>query len=125
MLTNNPEPSYVHQTNIIGMLPGCTDATWAANPNTCETAPDPPAPRRLACRHGAHGRGRHAVLGTGPSAGRLPHLLQALTPYVQLTEGQIGTVLADQSAWSAPAASDVTATETNASSPSPTPGPLR
>ena len=27
MLTNNPEPSYVHQTNMIGILPGCTDAS--------------------------------------------------------------------------------------------------
>ena len=32
MLTNNPEPSYVHQTNLIGILPGCTDSTWAADP---------------------------------------------------------------------------------------------
>ncbi len=32
MLTNNPEPSYVHQTNIIGMLPGCTDADLGGQP---------------------------------------------------------------------------------------------
>ena len=114
MLTNNPEPSYVHQTNIIGILPGCTDSTWAANPNTCETAPDP------TCTSASCMPATAPTAGDGTLYSVLDPLLSAyhsyfsaLTPYVQLTEGQIATVLANQSAWSGPAASDVTASETN------------
>ena len=114
MLTNNPEPSYVHQTNIIGMLPGCTDATWAANPNTCETAPDPTCTAATCMPATAPTAGDGTLYSVlDPLLAAYHTYFSALTPYVQLTEGQIGTVLADQSAWSAPAASDVTATETN------------
>jgi hypothetical protein len=116
MLTNNPEPSYVHQTNIIGILPGCTDTTWAANPNTCED----PSVLTSSCTAASCMPTTPDTAGDGTLYSVLDPLLtdyhsyfSALTPYVQLTEGQIATVLADQSAWSGTAASDVSATETN------------
>ena len=46
MLTNNPEPSYVHQTNIMGIPPGCTDATWPSNCTVTATSGTPAGHRR-------------------------------------------------------------------------------
>ena len=95
MLTNNPEPSYVHQTNLLGQPP--------AGPATTGTPPDTPD-----------------TTGDGLLYSVLNPLLAeydadfntATTPYEQLTEGAIANVLADQAAWPA-ASADVTASETN------------
>jgi len=121
MLTNNPEPSYVHQTNLIGILPGCTDSTWAADPDTCATAPS------TTCTSATCMPATPDTAGDGLLYSVLDPLLAdyesyfadnttntGTTPYLQLTEGQIGSVLADQSAWSTAAAGgQVTATESN------------
>jgi len=121
MLTNNPEPSYVHQTNLIGILPGCTDSTWAADPDTCAT------PASTTCSSATCMPATADTAGDGLLYSVLDPLLadyesyfadnttnSGTTPYLQLTEGQIGSVLADQSAWSTAAAgSQVTATESN------------
>ena len=95
MLTNNPEPSYVHQTNLIGEPP--------AGPATTGTPPDTPD-----------------TTGDGLLYSVLNPLLAeydadfntTTTPYEQLTEGAIASVLAEQAAWPA-ASDDVTASETN------------
>jgi hypothetical protein len=93
MLTNNPEPSYVHQTNIMGIPPGCTDATWPSNCIVTATTGTPPATADTT------GDGLlYSVLD--PLLSEYHSYFSAATPYVQLTEGQIATVLADQSAWS-------------------------
>ncbi len=119
MLTNNPEPSYVHQTNIIGILPGCTDSTWATEAsataaNNCATPPS------TSCTATSCMPATAPTAGDGTLYSVLDPLLaayhsyfSALTPYVQLTEGQIATVLANQSAWAGPASGAVTASETN------------
>ena len=123
MLTNNPEPSYVHQTNLIGILPGCTAATWATNPDTCATAPS------TTCTSATCMPATPDTTGDGLLYSVLDPLLadyesyfsdnsanSGTTPYLQLTEGQIGSVLADQSAWStAVTGGQVSATETNGS----------
>jgi hypothetical protein len=123
MLTNNPEPSYVHQTNLIGILPGCTDTTWAADPDTCATPPSP------TCASASCMPATPDATGDGTLYSVLDPLLAdyesyfadnstntGATPYLQLTEGQIASVLADQSNWSsALAAGQVTASETNGS----------
>ncbi|HXW78638.1 MAG TPA: hypothetical protein VEJ84_04020, partial [Acidimicrobiales bacterium] len=121
MLTNNPEPSYVHQTNLMGILPGCTTSTTGGagtvwpNCAPAATTGTPPATAD--------------TTGDGLLYSVLDPLLAeyhsyfndnatntGATPFVQLTEGQIATVLADQSAWSSnvtSAAPPVTASETN------------
>jgi putative Ig domain-containing protein len=123
MLTNNPEPSYVHQTNLIGILPGCTATTWAADPDTCA------APASTTCTSASCMPTTPDTTGDGLLYSVLDPLLAdyesyfsdnsantGTTPYLQLTEGQIGSVLADQSAWSTGAAGgQVSATETNGS----------
>ena len=93
MLTNNPEPSYVHQTNIMGIPPGCTIATWPGNCTVTATTGTPPA--------------TVDTTGDGLLYSVLDSLLSeyhsyfsSVTPYLQLTEGQIGAELANQSAWS-------------------------
>ena len=102
MLSNNPEPSYVHQTNLIGSPPGCSTPTVcnAAPPSTAPSTPDTTGDGLL-----------YSVLN--------PLLAEynadfntTTTPYEQLTEGQIATILADQSAWG-DGTSGVSATETN------------
>jgi hypothetical protein len=101
-LENNPEPSYVHQTNLMGSPPGCGDASEA-----CDAAPPSAAP------------GTADTTGDGLLYSVLNPLLaeynadfSPATPYVQLTEGAIGTVLAEQAAWG-DGVSGVTATEQN------------
>ena len=128
MLTNNPEPSYVHQTNLMGILPGCTDAEWAAGGDvagsgTCATPPS------TTCTDASCMPTTPDTTGDGTLYSVLDPLLTEYdsyfndnstntgsTPFVQLTEGQIATVLANQSAWSAnltSTASDISASETN------------
>ena len=106
MLTNNPEPSYVHQTNLMGILPGCTTSASGAagtvwpNCDPAATTGTPPATSEYT--------------GDGTLYSVLDPLLAeyhsyyndnatntGATPFVQLTEGQIATVLADQAAWGA------------------------
>jgi hypothetical protein len=102
MLSNNPEPSYVHQTNLMGAPPGCS------TPTVCNAAPPATPP------------GTADTTGDGTLYSVLNPLLAqynadfntTTTPYVQLTEGQIGTVLADQSAWG-DGVSTVSASDTN------------
>ena len=102
MLSNNPEPSYVHQTNLIGAPPGC------ATPAVCNAAPPATAP----ATPDTTGDGLlYSVLN--------PLLAQynaafntTTTPYEQLTEGQIATVLAEQAAWG-DGTSGITASITN------------
>jgi hypothetical protein len=82
MLSNNPEPTYVHQTNIMGQPP--------AGPPTSGTPPNTPD---------TTGDGLlYSVLN--PLLAEYHQYFSALTPYVQLTEGAIGTVAAEQAAWS-------------------------
>ena len=100
MLANNPEPSYVHQTNIMGTPPGCTEATWPSNCTVAATTGAPPATPDTA------GDGLlYSVLD--PLLAEYHSYFASATPYVQLTEGQIATVLANQSAWSTELASTV------------------
>ena len=102
MLSNNPEPSYVHQTNLMGAPPGC------ATPTVCNAAPPATAPATA------------DTTGDGLLYSVLNPLLAdynaafnaTTTPYEQLTEGQIATVLAEQAAWG-DGTSGVSATETN------------
>jgi hypothetical protein len=101
VLQNNPEPSYVHQTNTIGILPGCTTATWAANPDTCEIPPDPTCALATCMPTTAPATGDGTLYSVlNPLLGEYNSYFSSQTPYVQLTEGQIATVLANQSAWS-------------------------
>jgi hypothetical protein len=102
MLTNNPEPSYVHQTNLMGSPPGCS------TPGVCNAAPPATPP------------GTADTTGDGLLYSVLNPLLAeynanfntTTTPYEQLTEGAIAQVLAEQAAWG-DGVSGVTASETN------------
>ena len=49
MLSNDPEPSYVHQTNIIGSPPGCSTATTACNASPPPLPPPLTTPPVTAC----------------------------------------------------------------------------
>jgi Putative Ig domain len=101
MLSNNPEPSYVHQTNLLGSPPGCS------TPTVCNAAPPATPP------------GTPDTTGDGTLYSVLNPLLAeynadfntTTTPYEQLTEGAIATVLAEQSAWQ-PLAAAATTDET-------------
>jgi len=92
MMSNDPDPTYVHQTNIIGSPPGVTS---------------PPADSNTA--------------GQGILYSALNQLLteyhqyiNASAPYDQLTMGAIATTLAEQGAWATTeTAGTVTASETN------------
>jgi hypothetical protein len=128
MLTNNPEPSYVHQTNLIGILPGCTDAQWAAGGDVA-TATACATPPSTTCTAASCEPTTPDTTGDGTLYSVLDPLLNdyhsyysdnatntGTTPFVQLTEGQIATVLADQAAWAptlTSTTSGITATETN------------
>ena len=99
MLNNDPRPSYVHQTNILGQPP--------AGPATSGTPPN-----------------TNDMIGDGLLYSVLNPLLadyhtdfNATAPYQQLTLGAIGTVLADQSAWATaqPAGTASTANSVSAS----------
>jgi hypothetical protein len=96
MLSNNPEPTYVHQTNIMGTPPP-GPATSGTPPNTSDTTGDGLL---------------YSVLN--PLLAEYHQYFSALAPYEQLTEGASGTVLAEQSAWaSALSAGTVTSSAQN------------
>ena len=103
MLSNNPEVSYVHQTNLMGTPPYSS---------TLPPANYVPAATAAA---GTDGDGTlYEVLN--PLISEYDSYFNSTTPYVQLTLGGIGSVLADQTNWSAalaPASPTVSASETN------------
>jgi hypothetical protein len=92
MLSNNPEPTYVHQTNIMGTPPP-GPPTSGTPPNTPDTTGDGLL---------------YSVLK--PLLAEYNSYFTAAAPFEQPTLGAIGTILADQSAWqNALAAGSVTA----------------
>ncbi|QMU73013.1 Ig domain-containing protein [Streptacidiphilus sp. P02-A3a] len=96
LLSNDPRPSYVHQTNIMGQPPA-GPATSGTPPTTADTTGDGLL---------------YSVLN--PLLAEYHSYFSALTPYQQPTLGAIGQVLAEQTAWSAAlAAGSVTASETD------------
>ena len=96
MLSNDPRPSYVHQTNIMGQPPA-GPATSGTPPTTADTTGDGLL---------------YSVLN--PLLAQYNSYFSPLTPYQQPTLGAIGAVLAEQTAWSsALAAGTVTASESN------------
>ncbi len=98
MLSNDPEPTYVHQTNIMGEPP--PGAIPASPPTTADTTGDGLL---------------YSVLNP-LLAEYKTDINYSTTPWVQLTEGAIAEVLADQSAWStiqSAASPSVTASTTN------------
>ncbi|HXW33222.1 MAG TPA: putative Ig domain-containing protein [Acidimicrobiales bacterium] len=82
MLSNDPAPTYVHQTNIMGEPPP-GPPTSGTPPNTPDTTGDGLL---------------YSVLN--PLLDQYHQYFSSLEPYVQLTFGQIGTVASEQSAWS-------------------------
>jgi hypothetical protein len=96
MLSNNPEPSYVHQTNLMGTPPA-----GAATTGTPPATPDTTGDGLL-----------YSVLN--PLLADYHTYYTSATPYEQPTLGAIGTVLADQTNWTtALGAGTVKATEQN------------
>ena len=96
MLSNDPRPSYVHQTNIMGRPPA-GPATSGTPPTTADTTGDGLL---------------YSVLN--PLLAQYNSYFSSLTPYQQPTLGAIGGVLADQTGWTAAeAAGSVTASETD------------
>jgi hypothetical protein len=100
MLSNNPEPTYVHQTNLMGKVP-YTTVLPAASYVPSSTTPDTSGDGLL-----------YSVLN--PLLSEYHTYFTADTPYEQLTLGAIGTTLTEQTAWTAAqTAGSVTATELN------------
>jgi len=103
MLSNNPEVSYVHQTNLMG-TPPYSSILPPANYVPVATA-----------QSGTDGDGTlYEVLN--PLISEYDSYFNSNTPYVQLTLGGIGNVLADQTAWAdvlSETTPTVTASETN------------
>ena len=101
MLSNDPEISYVHQTNTIGTPPYSTTLPPAGYVPAATAQP------------GTDGDGTlYEVLN--PLISEYDSYFSSDTPYVQLTLGGVGQVLANQAAWSAAqTAGTVTATEEN------------
>jgi hypothetical protein len=99
MLSNNPEPTYVHQTNLMGTVPYTTtlpSATYTP-PATADTTGDGLL---------------YSVLN--PLLADYHSYYTSATPYEQPTLGGIGTILGDQTNWAtALAAGTVKATEQN------------
>ena len=96
MLSNNPEPTYVHQTNIMGQAPA-----GPATSGTPPTTPDTTGDGLL-----------YSVLD--PLLSEYHSYFTSSTPYQQPTLGQIGGIMHDQTAWSAALSSGSTvATEQN------------
>jgi hypothetical protein len=103
-LSNNPEVSYVHQTNLMG-----------APPYSSILPPASYVPAATA-QSGTDGDGTLYEVLNPLITEYDTYFNTTSTPYVQLTLGGIGDVLADQTAWSgvlAETAPSVTATETN------------
>ena len=94
MLNNDPRPTYVHQTNIMGQPPA-GPATTGTPPATPDTTGDGLL---------------YSVLN--PLLADYHSYFSAATPYEQPTLGAIGTILADQSAWSTTVPGTVSATDT-------------
>ena len=104
MLSNNPEISYVHQTNLMG-----------TPPYSSILPPTDYVPAATA-QSGTDGDGTLYEVLNPLIAEYNTYFDATSTPYVQLTLGGIGNVLADQTAWSAitsAATPSVTASETN------------
>ena len=103
VLSNNPEVSYVHQTNLLGTPPYSGVLPPAGYVPAATTQP------------GTDGDGTlYEVLN--PLIAEYDSYFNANTPYDQLTLGGIGAVLADQTAWAgiqAQTSPSVTASETN------------
>jgi hypothetical protein len=96
VLANDPRPNYVHQTNLMGQPPA-GPATTGTPPSTPDTTGDGLL---------------YSVLN--PLLAEYKSYFTSNAPYVQLTLGAIGAVLADQSGWAtAQTANTVTASETN------------
>ena len=96
MMANDPRPSYVHQTNIMGQPPA-GPATTGTPPNTPDTTGDGLL---------------YSVLN--PLLSEYHSYFNSNTPFEQPTLGAIGAILADQSAWTAAeSAGTVSASETN------------
>jgi hypothetical protein len=96
MLSNNPEPSYVHQTNLMGTPPA-----GAATTGTPPATPDTTGDGLL-----------YSVLN--PLLADYHTYYTSATPYEQPTLGAIGSILADQTNWTtALGAGTVKATEQN------------
>jgi hypothetical protein len=94
MLSNDPEPTYVHQTNIMGTPPP-GPATSGTPPNTPDTTGDGLL---------------YSVLN--PLLAEYHSYFTAAAPYQQPTLGGIGAIESEQSAWQAALSSgDVTATQ--------------
>jgi hypothetical protein len=95
MMANDPRPSYVHQTNIMGAPPAGSEGTNGLPPSTYT----PPA----TCPAGAP-----CTTGDGTLYQVLDPLLyeynqyfNSTAPFEQLTEQAIANLLAEQSAWAA------------------------
>ncbi len=101
LLSNDPEISYVHQTNTMGTPPYSSILPPAGYVPAATAQP------------GTDGDGTlYEVLN--PLISEYDSYFTADTPYQQLTLGGVGQVLADQTAWSAAqTAGSVTATEQN------------
>ncbi len=101
VLSNDPEISYVHQTNIMGTPPYSSILPPAGYVPAATAQP------------GTDGDGTlYEVLN--PLISEYDSYFTADTPYVQLTLGGVGQVLADQTAWTAAeTAGTVTASEEN------------
>jgi hypothetical protein len=101
MLSNDPEVSYVHQTNTMGTPPYSSILPPAGYVPAATAQP------------GTDGDGTlYEVLN--PLISEYESYFNSSTPYEQLTLGGIGNVLADQTAWSAArTAGTVKATEQN------------
>ena len=101
LLSNDPEISYVHQTNTMGTPPYSSILPPAGYVPAATAQP------------GTDGDGTlYEVLN--PLISEYDSYFTAATPYQQLTLGGVGQVLADQTAWSAAqTAGSVTATEQN------------
>ncbi len=104
MLSNNPEVSYVHQTNLMG-TPPYTSILPPANYVPAATA-----------AAGTNGDGTLYEVLNPLISEYDTYFNTTATPYVQLTLGGIGNVLADQTNWAAAlgqATPTVAASETN------------
>jgi hypothetical protein len=90
MMNNDPRPSYVHQTNIIGKPPVGEPTNSTPLPNTPEATGDGLL---------------YSVLN--PLLAEYSEYFNADAPYEQLTLAAIGNLLAEQQAWSKANASQV------------------
>jgi Immunoglobulin I-set domain len=84
MMANDPRPSYVHQTNLMGQPPATEPTNSTPLPATPETTGDGLL---------------YSVLD--PLLGEYEEYFNSSAPYEQLTLGAIGNLLAEQAAWKA------------------------